>query len=106
MPQAGVLPDADHVLDAGVDAVRGVDVGALAAPAPGRVTMRSSTRHARIPARVCGLVAAGDDGGHRATLFVARRRQGCGSASPSSVGPPGPVCDQHRDVSHHPGSNV
>ena len=36
MSQAGVLPGADHVLDAGVDAVRGVDVGALAAPAPGR----------------------------------------------------------------------
>ena len=33
MPQAGVLAGADDVLDAGVDAVGGVDVGALAAPA-------------------------------------------------------------------------
>jgi hypothetical protein len=31
--EAGVLAGADDVLDAGVDAVRGVDVGALAAPA-------------------------------------------------------------------------
>jgi hypothetical protein len=35
MSQAGVLPGADDVLDAGVDAVGGVDVGALAAPAFG-----------------------------------------------------------------------
>lgn len=33
MPEPGVLAGADDVLDAGVDAVRGVDVGALAAPA-------------------------------------------------------------------------
>jgi len=33
MPEAGVLPGADDVLDAGVDAVGGVDVGVLAAPA-------------------------------------------------------------------------
>ena len=30
MSQAGVLAGADDVLDAGVDAVRGVDLGALA----------------------------------------------------------------------------
>ena len=36
MPRAGVLPGADDVLDAGVDAVRCVDVGAPAAPAPRR----------------------------------------------------------------------
>ena len=35
MPQAGVFAGADDVLDAGVDAVRGVDVGALAAPPSG-----------------------------------------------------------------------
>src|SRR5579859_8138156 len=34
MSQAGVLPGADDVLDAGVDPVGGVGVGALAAPAP------------------------------------------------------------------------
>ena len=32
MPEAGVLAGADHVLDAGVDPVRGINVGALAAP--------------------------------------------------------------------------
>src|SRR6266487_2693878 len=36
MAEPGVLAGADDVLDAGVDAVGGVDVGALAAPAPGR----------------------------------------------------------------------
>src|SRR6266480_2363390 len=34
MTEPGVLPGADHVLDAGVDPVACVDVGALAAPAP------------------------------------------------------------------------
>jgi hypothetical protein len=34
MPEAGVLPGTDHVLDPGVDPVACVDVGALAAPAP------------------------------------------------------------------------
>src|SRR6266516_6103485 len=34
MTEPGVLRGADHVLDAGVDTVGGVDVGALAAPAP------------------------------------------------------------------------
>ena len=33
MSQAGLLAGADDVLDAGAAAVRGVDVGALAAPA-------------------------------------------------------------------------
>jgi hypothetical protein len=33
MTESGVLAGADDVLDAGVDAVGGVDVGALAAPA-------------------------------------------------------------------------
>jgi hypothetical protein len=36
MPGAGVLLGADDVLDAGVDTVRCVDVGAPATPAPRR----------------------------------------------------------------------
>ena len=53
MAEPGVLPGADHVLDAGVDPVGGVDVGALAAPAPrGRGQVR---RPQGVPPAVFGL---------------------------------------------------
>jgi hypothetical protein len=74
MPQAGVLAGADHLLDAGVDAVRGVDVGAVPAPAfggSGRVCCPQAVPPAvagpeqgRLGARMRPLAAREDAHGH------------------------------------------
>ena len=86
MSQVGVLPGADDVLDAGVDAVRGVDVGALAPPAPGR---GGQVRH---PRGVTPAVGGLEQGQLRARGAAARggRRPASSPASPSADRRPGP----------------
>ena len=86
MSQAGVLAGADDVLDAGVDAVRGVEVGALAAPAPGR---GGQVRHPQGVAPAVGCLeqgqlragvrplAAGEDPRRLSLLFNLPLLAGC-----------------------------